>query len=60
MPFVSEAAYDSTAKDKGKYIGITCRYTPAEKDTKKNNYNAHVRIFNHSTPEDMLLWYTKI
>ena len=60
VPFVSEATYDSTEKDKGKYIEITCRHTPAEKDTKKNNYNVHVRIFDHGTPEDMLLWYTKI
>ena len=60
VPFVSEATYDSTEKDKGKYIEITCRHTPAEKDTKKNNYNVHVRIFDHGTPEDMLLWYIKI
>ena len=24
VPFVSEATYDSTEKDKGKYIEITC------------------------------------
>ena len=60
VPFVSEATYDSTERDKGKYIEITCRHSPADKDTKKNNYNVHVRIFDHGTPEDMLLWYTKI
>ena len=37
--------YDSAEKDKGKYIGITCMHTPIEKDTTKNNYNVHVRIF---------------
>ena len=34
--------------------------SPVEKNTKKKNYNVNVRIFDHSTPEDMLLWYTKI
>ena len=60
VPFVSEATYDSTEKDKGKYIEITCRHSSVDKDTKKNNYNVHIRIFVHGTPEDMLLWHTKI
>ena len=50
----------STEKDKRKYIEITCRHSPGDKDTKKKNFNVHVRIFDHGTPEDMLLWYTKI
>ena len=57
VPFVSEATYD---KDKQKFVDITCRYSPSGADSKKNNYQIHVRIFNHSTPEDMLLWYSKI
>ena len=60
VPFVSEATYDSTEKDKQKFIDITCRHSPSGADSKKNNYQIHVRIFDHGTPEDMLLWYSKI
>ena len=49
VPFVSEATYDSTEKDKRKYIEITCRHSRADKDTKKKNYNVHVRIFDRAT-----------
>ena len=60
VPFVSEATYDSTEKDKGKFVEITCRHTPTGSDSKKNNYQVHVRKFDHGTPEDMLLWYSKM
>ena len=52
--------YDSTKKEKGKYIEITYRHTHTKQDTKKNNYNAHVGIIDHGTLEDMWLCYTKI
>ena len=52
--------YDSTEKDKQKLVNITWRHSPSWADRKKNNYQIHVRIFDHSTPEDMLLWYSKI
>ena len=60
VPFVSEATYDSTEKEKQKFVDITCRHSPSGADSKKNNYQIHVRIFDHGTPEDMLLWYSKI
>ena len=47
-------------KDKSKFIEVTCRYTPENADSKKNNYQAHVKTFDHGTPEDVLLWYTKL
>ena len=37
-----------------------CRYYPSGVDSKKNNCQIHVMIFEHGTPEDMLLWYSKI
>ena len=55
MSFAAEAMYNSTENDKGKYIENTYGYTSTKQNTKKNNYNAHIRIFDHSTPEDMLL-----
>ena len=60
VTFVSETTYDSTEKGKGKYIEIICWHTPTEMDIKKNNYDVNVRIFYHITPEDMLMWSTKI
>ena len=57
VSFVSEATYDSTEKEKQKFVDITCRHSPSGADSKKNNYQIHVRIFDHGTPEDMLLWY---
>ena len=41
-------------------MDITCRHSPSGADSKKNNYQIHVRIFDHGTPEDMLIWYSKI
>ena len=60
MPFLSEAMYNSTEKDKGEYIDITCRNAITKQDTKKNNYNVHIRIFDHGNPGGMIQWYTKI
>ena len=34
VPFIWEATYDGTEKDKGKFIEIICRHSPADKDTK--------------------------
>ena len=39
---------------------ITCRHAPTKQHAEKKNYNAHVRIFVHDTPEGMLLCCTKI
>ena len=41
-------------------MDITWRQPPSEDDSKKKNYQIHVRIFNHNTPQDMLFWYSKI
>ena len=60
IPFVSDASYSDLDKDKSKFIEVTCRYTPENADSKKNNYQAHVKTFDHGTPEDVLLWYTKL
>ena len=62
IPFVSDASYSDLYKDKdkSKFIEVTCRYTPENADSKKNNYQAHVKTFDHGTPEDVLLWYTKL
>ena len=60
IPFVSDASYSDLDKDKSKFIEVTCRYTPESADSKKNNYQAHVKTFDHGTPEDVLLWYTKL
>ena len=46
--------------DKQKFVDITCRHSPSGADSKKNNYQIHVRIFDHITAEDMVLWYFKI
>ena len=59
VPFVSEAIYNRTEKDNGKYIEIICRCTPTRQETKTNNYNVHVRIYDDNISEDMLLWFTK-
>ena len=56
IPFVSDATYGDLDKDKSKFIEVTCRYTPDNADSKKNNYQAHVKTFDHGTPEDVLLW----
>ena len=60
IPFVSDATYGDLDKDRSKFIEVTCRYTPDNADSKKNNYQAHVKTFDHGTPEDVLLWYTKL
>ena len=60
LPFVSETTYDSNKNEKGKYIELICRYNPTKQYTKKNNCNVYMKIFDHSTPEDILLWYSKI
>ena len=58
---MSEATYDSTEKERQKFVDITFKHSPCGADNnKKNNYQIHVRIFDHGTPEDMLLWYSKI
>ena len=33
---------------------------PENANSKKDNYPAHVKTFDHGTPEDGLLWYTKL
>ena len=45
IPFESEATYNSTNKDKQKFVDITCRYCSSGADSKKNNYQINVRIF---------------
>jgi len=35
VPFVSEATYDSTEKDKHKFVDNTCRHSPSGADIKK-------------------------
>ena len=60
VPFLSEAMYNSTEKDKREYINNTCRHTITKQDTRQNNYNVHVRIFDHCNPDYMIQWYTKI
>ena len=52
IPFVSDASYSDLDKDKdkSKFIEVTCRYTPENADSKKNNYQAHVKTFDHGTP----------
>ena len=60
IPFVSDASYSDWDKDKGKFIEVTIRYTLENADSKKNNYQAHVKTFDHRTLEDVLLWYTKL
>ena len=57
VPFVSEATYDSTEKDKQKLVDITCRHSLSGTDNKKNNKQIHERYFDHSTLEDMLQTY---
>ena len=29
-------------------------------DSKENNYQAHVKTFDHGTPEDIITWYTNL
>ena len=60
IPFVSDASYSGLDKDKSKFIEITCRYMPKNANSKKNNYQAYVKTFDHGTPEGVLLWYTKL
>ena len=60
IPFVSDASYSNLDKDNSKFIEITCRYVPENANSKNNNYQAHIKIFDHGTPEDVLLWYTKL
>ena len=49
IPFVSDASYSDLDKDKSKFIEVTCRYMPENADSKKNNYQAHVKTFDHGT-----------
>ena len=60
VSFVSDATYHDSAKDKAKFIGVMCRYNSANKDVKANNYQVHVKKFDHGTAEDVLLWYNKV
>ena len=57
IPFVSDTSYSDLDKDKSKFIEVTSRYTPENANSKKNNYQAHVKTFDHGTPEDVLLWF---
>ena len=34
VPFLSEAAYDSTEKDKQKFVDVTCRHFPSGANSK--------------------------
>ena len=45
ITFVSEVTYDSTEKDKLKFVDITYRHSPSGTVNKKNNYQIHVMIF---------------
>ena len=54
VPFVSEATSNNTKKDEMKYVEIKFRHAPAKQDTKKNNYNIHVRIFDYNAVDDLL------
>ena len=60
VSFVSDATYNDSVKDKAKFIKVMCRYNTASKDVKANNYQIHVKKFDHGTPEDVLLWYGKV
>ena len=60
IPFVSDVSYSNLDKDKSKFIGVTCRNMPESSNSKKNKYQAHMKIFDLGTPEDVLLWYTKL
>ena len=62
IPFVSDVSYSDLDKDKdnSKFIEVTYRYMPENADSKKNNYQAPVETFDHGTPEDVVLWYTKL
>ena len=33
---------------------------PESADSKKNNYQARVKTFDHGTPEDIIMRYTKL
>ena len=59
-PFVSEAIYDSTEKNKQKFVKITDRNSSSGADSKNNNYQIHLNFFHCGTSEDMLLWCSKI
>ena len=60
MPKFLEASYGSDEKDKQKFMDITCRHFPSGANSTKKNYQIHVRVFDHSTPEDMPFWCSKI
>ena len=57
IPFVSDVSYSDMDKDKdkSKFIEVTCRYTSDSANSRKNNYQAHVKIFDHGTPEEEVL-----
>ena len=44
ITFVSEVTYDSTEKDKLKFVDITYRHSPSGTGSKKNKYQIYVMI----------------
>ena len=42
------------------WIKPSSLYNTASKDVKANNYQIHVKKFDHGTPEDVLLWCGKV
>ena len=59
IPFLLDISYNDLDNDKSKFIKFLCRYTPGIVDYKKIKYQAHVKIFDHGSPEIVLLWYNK-
>ena len=45
ITFVSEATYDSTKKDKQKFVDITYRHSPNEVGSKKKNDQIHEMFY---------------
>ena len=37
-----------------------CNYIPINNDIKANNYQVNEEMVNYISPEDVLLWYTKV
>ena len=62
ISFVSDTSYTylDKKKSKSKFIEVTYRYTLENANSKKNNYQAYIKTSDHGTPEDVLLWYTKL
>ena len=41
-------------------IEVMCRDNAANKDSKAKKYQVNVRKSNYGSPEDVLLWYSKV